>query len=40
MEDYIEDDFIEEGGSSNRRPFLIAVGVLVTLFILMGHIWR
>jgi LPXTG-motif cell wall-anchored protein len=37
MEDYIEDDFIEEEErSSNRRPFLLAVGALVTLFILMG----
>jgi len=36
QEDYIEEDFLEEGNSSNRRPFLMAVGVLVTLFILMG----
>lgn len=36
MEDYIEDDFLEEENSSSRRPFLIAVGVLVSLFILMG----
>lgn len=37
QEDYIEDDFLEEEESgSNRRPFLIAVGVLVSLFILMG----
>jgi hypothetical protein len=36
QEDYIEDEFSEEEGSSNRRPFLIAVGVLVSLFILMG----
>lgn len=36
QDDYIEEDFLEEGNSSNRRPFLMAVGVLVTLFILMG----
>ncbi|MCP4416599.1 MAG: hypothetical protein GY805_08250 [Chloroflexi bacterium] len=36
QEDYIEDDFLEEESSSNRRPFLIAVGVLVSLFIIMG----
>lgn len=36
QEDYIEEDFQDEESSSNRRPFLIAVGVLVTLFILMG----
>lgn len=36
MEDYIEDEFLEEENSSSRRPFLIAVGVLVSLFILMG----
>ena len=36
-EDYIEDEFLEEEESaSNRRPFLVAVGVLVSLFILMG----
>jgi hypothetical protein len=36
QDDYIEEDFLEEESSSNRRPFLMAVGVLVTLFILMG----
>ena len=36
QEDYIEEDFLEEENSSNRRPFLIAVGVLVSLFILLG----
>ncbi|GJM42942.1 MAG: hypothetical protein DHS20C20_32240 [Ardenticatenaceae bacterium] len=36
QDDYIEEDFLEEENSSNRRPFLMAVGVLVTLFILMG----
>ena len=36
QEDYIEDDFLEEESSSSSRPFLVAVGVLVTLFILMG----
>lgn len=36
QEDYIEEDFLEEESPSNRRPFLVAVGVLVTLFILMG----
>ena len=36
QDDYIEEDFLEEEESSNRRPFLMAVGVLVTLFILMG----
>lgn len=36
QEDYIEEDFLEEESSSNRRPFLMAVGVLVSLFILMG----
>jgi hypothetical protein len=36
QDDYIEEDFLEEENSSNRRPFLMAVGVLATLFILMG----
>lgn len=36
QEDYIEDEFLEEEESSNRRPFLIAVGALVSLFILLG----
>ena len=36
QDDYIEEDFLDDGSSSNRRPFLMAVGVLVTLFILMG----
>ncbi len=36
QEDYIEDEFLEDESSSGRRPFLIAVGVLVSLFILMG----
>ena len=36
QEEYIEDDFLEEERSSNRRQFLIGVGVLVSLFILMG----
>lgn len=36
QDDYIEEEYLEEESSSNRRPFLIAVGVLVTLFILMG----
>lgn len=37
MEDeFIEDDFLEEdeSSSSNNRPFLVAVGALVTVFIL------
>lgn len=37
MEDeFIEDDFLEEdeGSSSSSRPFLVAVGALVTVFIL------
>ena len=36
QDDYIEEEFLDEESSSNRRPFLVAVGVLVTLFILMG----
>ena len=36
QDDYIEEDFLEEENPSGRRPFLMAVGVLVTLFILMG----
>ncbi|MBK8903691.1 MAG: hypothetical protein IPM53_21085 [Anaerolineaceae bacterium] len=36
QDDYIEEEYVEEESSSNRRPFLVAVGVLVTLFILMG----
>ncbi|VAW31543.1 hypothetical protein MNBD_CHLOROFLEXI01-4289, partial [hydrothermal vent metagenome] len=36
QEDFIEDDFVDEEGSSNRRPFLIAAGVLVSSLILMG----
>ena len=36
QEDYIEEDFVEEESSSSRRPFFVAVGVLITLFILMG----
>lgn len=36
QDDYIEEEYLEEESSSNRRPFLVAVGVLVTLFILMG----
>lgn len=35
QDDYIEEDF-QDGESPSRRPFLVAVGVLVTLFILMG----
>ena len=35
-DDFIEDDFLEEDESSasNNRPFLVAVGALVTVFIL------
>lgn len=33
-EDFIYEEEVDSGDSSNRRPFLTAVGVLVTIFIL------
>jgi hypothetical protein len=33
-EDFIYEEEVDSGGSSNRRPFLTAVGILVTIFVL------
>jgi LPXTG-motif cell wall-anchored protein len=37
-DDFIEEDFLdeEEGASGSNRPFLIAIGALVTVFVIAG----